>query len=69
MKFDSNSRAGNPISGKISLQLPEGDCRIRSTPQFQASIRSPGEQKGEGTIELFLDPFEHDLVLRAIGAS
>jgi hypothetical protein len=65
----TESSAGNPISGKISLQLPEEDYRIRFySPVSGEYSRSQGT-KGGGTIELVLDPFEHDLVLRAVRAS
>jgi hypothetical protein len=64
----TESSAGNPISGKISLQLPEGDYRIRFYSPVSGGYSPPQGTKG-GTIELVPDPFEHDLVLRAIRAS
>jgi hypothetical protein len=65
----TESSAGNPISGKISLQLPEGDYRISFYSPVSGAYSQPQETKGGGTIDLVFDPFEHDLVLRAIRAS
>jgi hypothetical protein len=65
----TESSAGNPISGKISIQLPEGDYRIHFYSPVSGEYSQPQGAKGGGKIKVALDPFEHDLVLRATRAS
>jgi hypothetical protein len=57
---------GNRISGKISIQLPAGNYRIHFYSPVSGEYSQPHRAKGGGTIEVTLDPFEHDLVLRAV---
>ena len=65
----TESSTGAPISGEISLQLPEGDYLIRFYSPISGRYSQPQEAKGGGAISVVLDPFEHDVVLRAIRAS
>jgi hypothetical protein len=65
----TESSAGNPISGTISIQLPEGDYRIHFYSPVSGEYSQPQTAKGGGTIKLVLTTFEHDLVLRAVRAS
>ena len=65
----TESSAGNPVSGTISIQLPNGDYRIRFYSPVSGEYSQPQAAKGGGTIKLALTTFEHDIVLRAARAS
>jgi hypothetical protein len=65
----TESSAGHPISGTISIQLPEGDYRIHFYSPVSGEYSQPQTARGGGTIRVVLATFEHDLVLRAIQAS
>ncbi len=65
----TESSAGNPISGTISIQLPEGDYRIHFYSPVSGEYSQPQTARGGGTIRVVLATFEHDIVLRAIQAS
>ena len=60
------SGAGKPISGKMSIQLPAGDYRIHFYSPVSGEYSPPHSVKGGGTIDVALDPFVHDLVLRVM---
>jgi hypothetical protein len=65
----TESSAGSPVSGTISIQLPEGDYRIRFFSPVSGEYSQPQAAKGGGTVKLALTTFQHDLVLRAVRAS